>query len=423
MSAGTAVIRQPVDITTADLADATAKLYESLEIAARYVPEIDVYSIGQLGQAVMEATHRGEARTGLRLQTILENARVGSGHARQRHFRPELSELADLTIRLAAISSPRRAVRCECLFAAWAKTGRDRNSLATDRIRNVTPGMRFAGLAVSCDDRHLPTSEIPFTAGTRHDYSSDRADPDGIARLEAKLGRRPSGTPAEHFDELLSTQRRARARLSAGLGKDGGTLLAEAGFSDLVIAGAMPYGPATKRTLDGATTYWPGGDADLIDVLAGAGKQGVAHLGRRDPNGKHPPTQAELEGNGFIMKPFGRTSADERLATDVEWGVTWFWRRESDQLLRVQLDEGAVRIDDWRVIGLANDLDVAVALVRRHEQQWMGSCLARVMIDTAPGLIEVSSYRSDAGLRDLLRVGNAALVDADRVGRARAAAG
>jgi len=420
LSTGTAVIRQPVNISNADLAEAKERLRGNLRVASRYVPEVDAYTTGELVDVVMAAIHRGDAKQGLKLQALLESAHVGTGHVRQKHFTPCLDELVELVTRMTSISVPMRSVRCEYLYVSYARTGRYRNSLATDRTPKVAPGLRFAGIAISLDDRHVPTSEIPFTTGTRHDYSSERVDPTEIARLERELGRRPNGPPAEHFEELLGIQRRAFARLEKAAAGTAGAALAVRGFSPLIVAESMPCGPAPKRALEGAFTYWPGRDQDLSDVLLGAGKRGVAHYGRRKLTGSDTATHAELIAEGFEPKLFGRSELDNEFANDVDWGVSWYWKKQAE---RVQVGEGSVRVDDWRVLGLADELDVAVALVRRHEHPWTTGCIKRTVLDTAPGLIKASSYRSDAAQRDFLRLGRAVLVGAERVGRIREAAG
>ncbi|HEV2973590.1 MAG TPA: hypothetical protein VGX69_01175 [Solirubrobacteraceae bacterium] len=189
----------------------------------------------------------------------------------------------------------------------------------------------------------------------------------------------------------------------------------------MVVAAAMPCGPAPKRSLAGAKVYWPGRDADLVGVLRRAGKLGVAHLGRRrmrTPN----DIKRDLTDAGFTLRRCPFSPADVRLGNEAEWGVTWYWNGSLECLSRVCVDQGTMCVDNWRVIGLADDLDVAVALVRRHEQPWTNEFMAQTVRDTAPGLIKASSYRSDAALRALLRVGIAGLIDAERRARARAAA-
>jgi hypothetical protein len=415
---GAFAVRRPVDLDCAALDDATTKLRDVLAVTTRWVAGVDRDSIEQLAVAVATAIHRGEAARGVGLTSLLQDAGVALGHARDRHFTPTLGELADLTVRMTAVGVGARSVRCEHLYVAWARTGRDRNSLATDRVRHVTPGIRLAGIAISCDDRHLATLEIPFVTGTRHDHASARADREAIERLTAELGRLPNSSPAEHFEELLDLQRSARARIR----QEGAVaLLDKLGFSDLVIAGSMPCGPAPKRSLAGAKVYWPGRDAELLGVLRRAGKRGVAHLGRRlmrAPN----DMKRDLTDAGFKLRRCPFSPADARLANEAEWGVTWYWSDSLECLSRVCVDERTMRVDNWRVIGLADDLDVAVALVRRHEQPWANEFMAQTMRDTAPGLIKASSYRSDAALRALLRVGIAGLVDAERRARARAGA-
>jgi len=411
------VIRRPVDLARTALDEATKKLRQALAITTRCVNVVDASSVERLSVAVTAAIYRGEASRGLRLTALLDEAGISAGHVRDRHFTPALSELADLTIRMTAINAGSRAVRCESLYVTWARTGRDRNSLATDHIRNVTPGIRFSGIAISCDDRHLQTAEIPFVTGTRHDHASSRADRRAIGRLTREMGRPPNSSPAEHFAELLELQRCARARLRTA--RLDGLLapLENLGFSDLVVAGPMPCGPAPKRSLHGAETYWPGRDQDLIEVLHRAGKRGVAHMGRRLVRARKESSPAELSELGF--EPWQATYSldDRKFANDTEWRVSWHWNKELECLARVHGDGTTVRIDEWRVVALSGEVDVAIALIRRQEQRWMHDFMEQNMRDTAPGLIKASSYRSNAALRDLLRVGFAGLVDAERQAR------
>lgn len=427
------LIRQPVDIANVDLPEAQMIVCWALKVASNFVEDIDLYVIQQLASATVAAIHRQEARGGLKLGKLLDDAHVGGGHARDKHFTPALTELADLTVRVTAVMAKRgtgagagppalgrtiQAVRYEHLYVKWARAGRERNALATDRIKNVTPGIRYAGLALACDDRHLPALEIPFTTGTRHDYASSRADSAELERIGKELGRRPNGPPVEHLAELLDTTQRSRARLDRAAEsksdlKKLAEVLSQHGFSDLIVVTPMPCGPAPKRRFEGAETYKPGLDQSLIELLEQAGKRGIAHMGSPSPIGD----------DGFELRNFEYSTTDRTLANNVEWGVKWHWHAKSRCLRRVQANNGVVRIDDWRIIGLAKSLEIAVALVRRHEHEWTDCCLARNVVDTAPGLIEVSSYRSDVALRDLLRIGNAGIVEADRLAQARHAAG
>jgi hypothetical protein len=422
MRPGMPAVRRPVDLAQAALGEATTKLRRVLAITSRCVAGIDAHDIERLFVTATEAIHSGKAARGLRLTPLLEEAGVGTGHARERHFTPALSELADLTIRMTTVDAFSRAVRYEHLYVSWARTGRQRNTLATDRVPHVTPGIRFSGIAISCDDRHLPTLEVPFVTGTRHDRSSPRANRREITRLTSELGRRPHSSPPEHFAELFELQRRARSRLRAARTDGALTPLADMGFSDLVVAGPMPCGPAPRRSLHGAETYWPGGDRELIDVLLGAGKRGVAHMGRAllEPCGKR--ARGQLARAGFSAMEPTYSPQDRKLANGAEWRVAWYWSETSECLARVHAQDAIAIVDKWRVVGLSGELDVAVALIRRHAQQWVHQFIEQNMLDTAPGLIKASSYRSDAALRDLLRVGFAGLVDAERKVRTRAAA-
>jgi hypothetical protein len=417
-----APIRQPVEIASVLSREAQSVAAGALARTGEFAVGLDMFCAGKLAEAAVAAVCRGEARAGLKLGRLLAAARVGNGHAREAHFTSELTELADLAVRSTAVEAV-RAVRYEHMYVKWARVGRDRNSLGTDRVKNVTAGLRFAGIAASCDDRHLPTVEIPFTTGTRHDHSSPRADLGEIERLTAQLGRRPAGTVAEHFKELLDVQRAARARVHAALERGGwASMLARFGFSDLAVLTLMPCGPAEARQQEGGEIRPPGIDRSLVRVLEMAGRRGVAQMGSRRPptDGLSP---AHLLAEGFEPRYFERSPTDDTLANDIEWGVTWYWKAPARCLLRVQVGEGTVRVDEWHVFGLDDDLETAVALVRRHEQKWTMGCIERYMRDTAPGLIEVSSYRSDVAVRDFLRIGNAATVHADRLARARHAAG
>jgi hypothetical protein len=424
------LIRQPVDIGNVDLPEAQTIVCQALQVASSFVEDIDLYTIQQLARATVAAIHRREARGGLKLGKLLDDARVGGGYTRDKHFTSALTELASLAVRVTAVMDGRgsgagsagpgsatQRVRYEHFYVKWARAGRERNALATDRIKNVAPGIRFAGVALACDDRHLPALEIPFTTGTRHDYASARADPAEIARIGKQLGRKPNGPPVEHLSELLHTTQRSRARLERAVESQSdlqrlATVLSRRGFSDLVVVTRMPCGPAPKRQLEGADMYKPGLDTSFVELLEQAGKQGVAHMGSPSP----------VNGDGFEPRTFDFSTTDRALANDVEWDVAWHWHAQARCLRRVQAGQGIVRTDDWRVIGLTESLEIAVALVRRHERKWTDRCLVRSVIDTAPGLIKASSYRSDVAMRDLLRLGNAGIVGADRLTQARHAA-
>jgi hypothetical protein len=411
------LVRQPANVANVEPGEVRRVVEEALSITTGIVPSVDGHMIKRLAVGVVEEICAGRAARGLKLERLLKATRVGTGHTREHLFTNDLTTLADLTIRLLLAASKQRGAY-EQVHVTWAKTGRERNSMGTDRVKNVTPGMRFMALTLGRSDRLVPSLEIPFTTGTRHDRTCHRADPSEIERLTRELGRRPNGSPAEHLSELLDLSEVGRTRaMKSVAGHDHHRFLLDHGFSDLILGTSMRCGPARKRTQWGEYTYAPGRDQDFIDVLRKAGKRGVLHMGTRTARGDDAFSIPVVERQGFRSHGFAYSEFDQDLGNAMEADVSWYWHATAQRLKRVQA--GNMRVDDWYVLDLADDLATAVALVRRHTQKWTIECLNRWVRDTGLGLMGVSSYRSDVAVRNLLRIGNAAVVHTDLRARAR----
>jgi hypothetical protein len=404
--------RFPVSIANVDPKEVGVFAERAVTTAARVVPGVDDHVVKRLVVEVAEKICEGTTAKGLKLEKLLRDTRVGNGHTRENHFTPELTILADIAARTMLVASSRQ-VAYERVLVTWARTGRERNSLGTDRIKNAARGMRFMVLAQGCSDTLAPSLEIPFTTGTRHDHTSARADRVEIERLTRDLGRPPHGSPAEHLNELLNACNAGRKRVTeAAADHSGYALLAQHGFSDLIMATSMVCGPAPRRGYRGEYTHAPGLDEDFIDVLRKAGKRGILHVATKDP--RDVLSVAAIERQGFKQCQFDHSDFDRDLHNDVDRGVSWYWHATAQQLLRVAKETrdgpAGSRADYWYVLDLADDLFRAVALARKYGQRWPDYCIERWIRDTGIGLVGVSSYRSDVAVRDLLRIGNAAVV-------------
>jgi hypothetical protein len=404
--------RFPVSIANADPKKVAIFAEQAVATAARIVPDVDDHVVKRLVVEAVEKICEGTTAKGLKLERLLKDTRVGNGHTRENHFTPALTVLADIAVRTMLVRSKRR-VAYERVLVTWARTGRGRNSLGTDGVKNAARGMRFMVLAQGCGDTLVPSLEIPFTTGTRHDHTSVRADMVEIDRLTRDLGRRPNGSPAEHLGELLDTSNTSQKRVAeAAANHRGYAFLARHGFSDLVMATSMACGPAPRRGYRGEYIHTPGLDEDFIDVLSKAGKRGILHLGTTDP--RKAFSIATIEKQGFRRYRFYHSDFDRELHNDVDREVSWYWHATAQRLLRVREEtrdgsEGFCA-DCWYVLELADDLLQAVALTRKHVQTEPDYCIKRWVRDTGLGLVGVSSYRSDVAVRDLLRIGNAAIV-------------
>lgn len=404
--------RFPVSIANADPKKVAIFAEQAVATAARIVPDVDDHVVKRLVVEAVEKICEGTTAKGLKLERLLKDTRVGNGHTRENHFTPALTVLADIAVRTMLVRSKRRAAY-ERVLVTWARTGRERNSLGTDGVKNAARGMRFMVLAQECGDTLVPSLEIPFTTGTRHDHTSARADLAEINRLTRDLGRRPNGTPAEHLRELLDTSSTSWKRVAeAAADHRGYAFLARHGFSDLVMATSMACGPAARRGYRGEYIHAPGLDEDFIDVLRKADKRGILHLGPRDPCETF--SIAAIENQGFRPYQFYYSDFDRELHNEVDKEVSWYWHATAQQLMRVteetRDDSGGFCVDCWYVLELADDLLQAVALARKYVQTQPDRSIRRWVHDTGLGLVGVSSYRSDVAVRDLLRIGNAAIV-------------
>ncbi len=187
------------------------------------------------------------------------------------------------------------------------------------------------------------------------------------------------------------------------------------GFSDLIVAGPMPSGVPRRRRETAGDVLFPGLQHELIATLEDYKRKAVLYRGPL--SGRYDPARSS-HGVFELIEP-GPSHLEGVLGSADDWGVEWYWSPADERLVRRAVDP--VRIEDWRVVGLADDLATAVALISHRLRLWPQACIERAASDSGIGLLQARGVQSHAVLRAILRMANAAMVSAER--RARLARG
>jgi hypothetical protein len=442
---------QPVDFATIDMGFVQERLAKVCAFAARVVKGRDAAAahagpLCKLALAAVEMLVAGTCVDGLQLDVLADRAGIGRGRL-DAHLREGIFEMVDLAIRALFVLDRRRVFYEEAYgLAVEARRDSKRRGSGDGPGRCVlgfeqhhqTPGsLRFAGLALGGSERHLASVENALTTGTHHDWSCARADETEISHLTAVLGERPYGSYDEHLRALLGVEGRVRVlwlRASRNdptafdlLGVDiDVNELAEAVFSDRVLATSIPVGPPQRRRQLFDTIVQPGDDRTVIDGLVAAGRSGVAMrtLGPR----LEIATPAQLESAGWRRKEVPMAPFHELLGVDRPvFGREWWHHEATHRLIRKVAVRGvgmAVQADEWQIFGRRREnLALATALIERYHQPWPLVCLTTAAEQCAPGRIYARKPEQQAGIRAVLRLARAVAVSADRDARRRGGAG
>jgi hypothetical protein len=294
-------------------------------------------------------------------------------------------------------------------------------------------------------DRHVAAVEIPFTTGTRDDRTSERANHDRIAGFEDELDHDVPATPAEHVTRLLGLEDESRDQMRDGaealadwvheLAQDERSrLLAKLAdpdelfdflFPDLLIAGPLPAGVPESRSRMYGALHMPGTDEEVVAAIRDAGRAAVLYRGPLHSEVSAAGlSAADLTERGFRRFEPRFTPLQQGLGVTAPFGVEWWFSTKKQRIVRRQVEQRSpdgvgVVTEGWQLVGLEKHLSVAAVLVERRGQRWQTGCLERAAEDSAPGLIKVRKSGQEQGLRALLRLGNGAIVAADRRAKMR----
>jgi hypothetical protein len=425
-------IREPVELAEVDPEEAIEILRPAIRAAARIVGGVDAYTFEQLGSELVRQIQSGASATGTNITKLCKAARTARSHLPD-HYGRRWEMAADIAVRLITARA-KRSVVYEEIYTAPAEIRRNHNGLGSHHNEQAARAMHFAGNALGISDRHCASWGLPLTTGTRDDRSTPGADLGRISVFDRELGRRVPGSLAEHVEDVLRFQHDVRQSIHDARDSLAGALaelglapsdFVSRGFAQQLLLGPMRWGPPTSRRQLSSRTANPGLDRAVVDVLERSGRPAVAFAG--DVPGDDDPRRllAALDARGYRLIRWNVGSVGETLGIPpaAPWGVQMLWSPNEATLLRRQAGAGAWT-KAWRLVNVAEgDMPIAVALVERSLEDWPNSCLARAMAACAPGFLKSSNIASQAAWRALMRVADAALVDADRRMRARRAHG
>jgi len=318
-------------------------------------------------------------------------------------------------------------VHFEILRSVGVPAGRDHCGLGTDHIKDAAHNMCFFVNAVGAPDRVLVASSLQYTVGTRDSSVSERADRDRIATFSDEFAdlRDAGGLPrrvlpatcSDHVEVVL--ERRAAAKQMVRNAGDDGSLpqttaqqMLKCGFSDIVILGEMPYGPAKRRSQLAGDVGLAGDDLAALAALTGAGLKAVARCGDRTVT-----LAEEAFRNRQLKEVSTHGLADFKYARPLglrpeKWGRTYHWWADQDLLLAQDTGAKVETFTAWRTVNLIPQAAVLLAAI--EEETWPAECIERSGRMGGWGRVTASSLRSQGALRAVLHVADAALIGAER---------
>ena len=423
--------RCPVDLSTVDVDEAVAIARQAIEAAAGVVGGVDAYILQQLVEQVVMKVHSGNAaEDGVCVKEVAGAARVGTGHLPD-HYTPESEIVADRAVRLILLSGRRRVLHEEIFTIAARSRRTQKNGYGAYHVKQAPSVIHFVGNAIGASDRYNISWAEPLVTGTPDDPSAAIADAARIADAAAARGRPVPATLADHVQQVLNFQRDLRKLVVEQAGPFGEALrqvsleptraVVGRAFARPVVVRAMPVGPPLGRGVPSASVALPGNDATIVEVLRRSGRPAIAYAG---PLGGGDDVSA-LRARGYTQMPWavGELARPLAVPEDPPFGCELLWSDAEQTLVRRIVGAGAWAAG-WKVVGFpADGMPDAIALVERASESWPRGCLERATRAGAPGLLQGSTLPSQNTWRALLRVADAALVEAERRERARQARG
>jgi hypothetical protein len=398
--------------TDADVATAKRTL-ERVRLVENIHPELPRGVIVPLAMAAVGMIVDGDAASGLHLQHLCRESELDVGDVTRAFGAPFLLA-TELASRLLSWSSGPEATWERLLSIPVATGERIEMSLLADKLAGCPASARIMTVSVGTPGRLVAVASTIYTAGTRHDRRSPRAEMDRIVRLEEEADGRPIvATFTEHLqdagaktDAILS-----RIREDARIGRISARQqqILERGFSNKVVLPAQPYGTPEKRGLRYREIGYPDDDQHALEDLARRGKSGIALCS--------PQTRgatAELPGwtrlteidRGPLAAAHGIEPAPEG---------TWFTYHEDQRLLiRHVAGDAGIERSCWRIFGDHLTLADAAALIAINGSSLTKACTDRAVQQGGWGMLSVAKPWIHAGVRAVEHLADVALVTAER---------
>jgi hypothetical protein len=411
--------QSPIDLADLDPANARRLVTDPIGSAAAMSPAIDRLDVEKMVGAtidlVVERAREG-GDDGICLKELAERAKIGRGRIGER-FGAELTPFANLAVR-AIHAQADRPVFYEQLSSHSAKVGRRHNGVGTDKLPKQPNSLHLLNHSLGCSDRHCPVGSEPLATGTRWDRSSARFGVTLPGWAKECLGFVPNSF-AEHLGRVLEEDQRARQAFGEALRDGRRAFTAEltprrfgATFSPFVVVPAIRFGPPPVEYRDHADVHLPGRDEATVDRAASSGRRLLLACGTP---GLDEREEFEAESARLTV---GKLPSMYELGIRSEYAVEYRWSARRHELGRYVVGRGA-RLDLWRLVGVGEEEGEIfwqmLALVERLSQvAWTDACTKRWEDDCRPGLQKAHLPESCAGVRALLAIANAAIVDAVR---------
>lgn len=411
--------RAPIRLSDLRVPAAKLVLERPLALGASMLEGVEAGEMRKLVATTIDrvvARARGGQEEGISIAELAERAQIGRGRMGER-FDRQLPLLADIVVR-AVQAQAGNHVFYEEIASHRAKAGRRHNGVGTDRAPRGRNGLHVLDYSFGCSDRHCAGICEPLLTGTRWDPADPRFG-EGLPRWAVEAEASLPSSLADHLARVLAVDDRARSEVGRamreGRGAFSGRLTARrmaAAFSPFLVVPPILYGRPAAPHRGHRDVLRPGRDEQTIDWARGSGRHVVLACGE-------PTIGERLEfEDGSQALEVGELPSMYALDLQKKYSVEYRWSPQRHELGRYEAGRGA-GLEIWRFVGYDGEQPEVfwqmLAVVERQVQvTWTEDCLRRWEADCRPGLQKAHTPQSCAGVRALLMMANAGVVDALR---------
>lgn len=407
----------PVDLGQLNCDLAKRRLVAPIRLAVSALPVISERdAVNLVGATIDRVALRAAAGTeeAISINELAEKAGIGHGRVGER-FGVLLPSFANLVAR-GVYAQARKQVYYEELSGHAALVGRRHNGVGTDKLPALANSLHLLAYNLGASNRHCPAISEVLTMGTRWDRTSQRFGtplPSWASNLPDDL----PGPFAEHLAAVLQADRVARVRLAEAVGSGRARLengitakRLKAAFSRFLVIPPIPYGPPETEYRSQAGVFLPGRDAATVEVALASGRSAALACGAPAPSER---LDFEEASESLVV---GKLPSMYELDIHKIHGVEYRWSPKRHELGRYEAGAGS-SVQIWRFVRCETKASFwrMVSLVERQAQvAWTERCTRRWERDCRPGLQRAHLPESCAGVRALLAMANAGIVDALR---------
>jgi hypothetical protein len=413
--------QSPVAFERRDTERADALIDRYGRLAALVIPEAP--SDGTRLAKLIAVTRGGNAI--LADQRTVNGAKVGdlakaANYASDKHLRddphgPWMRRWSAVAVRL--LLAARVPLLVEHVASEATRVRRESRAIGHDHHASCAHVKPLLSVYAGTIDQHLVDWQSQLVSGTCFDHTQEDADCDRIAKAEEDLGEPLRGSVIDHVALALDERELCKQLVAEAAAKyperfrEAGlnpATVVERAFADLCVLETLPYGAPVEPGMTHTDVHTPGDDEVMIAAVS-ASMAGVASCGViGDP--------AQLPGEWRDVTLESTTVAEWALEHD-PWRHT-FRTLNNDTLLRTETGPSGSVTEAWRVFGMANDDQRALALVQRASEAWTRECIDRAEKTCPVGLNYAKEPAFRMAMRAMLRLADAARVTAERERRA-----